>query len=290
LAESESVGADLDPWMAAERRYLETEVARVETELVDVEVAVETLRVELAHFAYAHHRRLGSLYLRLDELDAEVAEVVAARTGDPEDVRRAQEARARVEAEFFRQAAEQRAEQAADQDSAGRGSGSERVRIRPTKDAQRLYRELARRAHPDLAQDPAEKGRRESFIRRVNDAYANGDLELLTKLTEEWAVGADSAPAIGAPDRLEWLRTRLAWLEARLAELRAEQAELEASPIGQLLNLDPGDPDGLLDRLGEQLVEQVTRYEELLRRTNEVPWPMDGQARPSGITNEFPGV
>jgi hypothetical protein len=241
-------------------------------------VAAETLRVELAHFAYAHHRRLGSLYLRLDELDAEVAEAVAARTGDPEDIRRAQEARARVEeAESSRQAAGESTGERADQDQTDRASGRERGRIRPTKEAQRLYRELARRAHPDLAQDPAEKDRREQFIRRVNDAYANGDLDLLERLTEEWAVGPDAAPAFGAADRLEWLRSRLAWLTARLAELRAEQAELEASPIGQLLNLDPADPDGLLDRLGEQLAEQVTRHEELLRRSTGVPWSSNGQ-------------
>ena len=265
-------GSGLEPRPDAERRWLEHEVARVETELVDREVAVETLRVELDHFAHAHHQRLGKLYRRLDELDAEVAEAVALKTGDLEDLRRAREARARLEEEDL--AAGSGTDGAA-ADGAGAPGGNgrveEQVRIRPTREAQRLYRELARRVHPDLAQDPAEKERRGEFIRRVNDAYALSDVALLERLTEEWAVGPDAAPPADAPDRVGWLRTRLGWLQGRIAELTAEQAELEASPIGQLLSLDPNDPDGLLDRLGEQLVEQVGRYEELLRKAGEVP-------------------
>lgn len=263
----ETAGAALDPWRDTERERLEAAVARAESRLLDADVATETLRVELAHFAEAHHHRLGALYHRLDELEAEVTEAVALRTGNLEDLRRAREARARLE-ESTPPSPEERARAAAG--TADGEDRSDRPRIRPSKEAQRLYRELARRAHPDLAQDPGEKARREEFIRRVNDAYADGDLLLLTRLTEEWAAGPDAAPAAGA-DRIEWLRTRLSWLEARLKELRAEQAELEASPIGQLLSVDPTDPDGLLERLREQLLEQIEKYEQLLRRATELP-------------------
>jgi hypothetical protein len=277
---ADSTRAELDPWEAVERRQLEDAVAAAESELVDLEVAVETLRVELAHFAHVHHQRLGDLYLRLDELDAEVAEAVALRTGDPEDLRRAREARDRLE-ESLREA-ETEAEEArtdaagtagSDGDAGGEATGSRRGRrdrIRPGREAQRLYRELARRAHPDLAQDPTEKRRREEFMRRVNDAYGLGDVDMLTRLGAEWAAGPDSAPARGSADRLDWLRTRLDWLRTRIAELRAERAELEASPIGQLLGLDPTDPDGLLDRLADQLREQVVKYEDLLQRASEI--------------------
>ncbi len=261
---------------------LEQQVRAAEAELLDLEVAVETLRVELANFAREHHQRLGPLYEQLDELDVLAAELIAARTQNPEDLERARLAR-----ELLRQGMDdgkggrhRRRGRHARPEPAGAGSGgagpgagpgdaparTARRRVRPTKEAQRLYRELARRAHPDLTQDPAEKERREEFIQRVNDAYARGDIDLLRRLAEEWAIHPDSAPAPGTPERVGWLTSRLAWLSRRLGELRAEQDRLRASPIGQLLMLDPGDPDGLLDRLHEQLVAQVAERLAYLRQ------------------------
>ncbi|WP_161790238.1 J domain-containing protein, partial [Streptacidiphilus carbonis] len=141
-------------------------------------------------------------------------------------------------------------------------------RIRPDKEAQRLYRDLARRAHPDLAQDPAEQERRGGFIARVNEAYARGDVLALAALAEEWAGETDDTgvPAEGTPERVAWLRQRLDWLTARLNRIEAARAELVDSPMGQLLMLLPDDPDALLEVLAEQLLESVsTRQAELDR-------------------------
>jgi hypothetical protein len=182
-------------WTDPEEQQLEERIARTEAEWVDAEVAVETLRVELDNFALVHHQRLGPMYVRLDELDALIAEAKAARSGDPEDIRRAFEARSVLDPmpdleAFFADPAEDR------QQGGDAGDGGEPLpplipqapqRIRPDREAQRLYRDLARRAHPDLAQDPAEQQLRGAFIARVNEAYARGDVLALAALTEEWA-------------------------------------------------------------------------------------------------------
>jgi hypothetical protein len=233
--------------------------------------------VELDNFALVHHQRLGPMYVRLDELDALIAEATAARTGDPDDIRRAFEARNVVEPmpdleAFF---AEADAAARGESDGATEGDGPEQPvipqapqRIRPDKEAQRLYRDLARRAHPDLAQDPAEQELRGAFIARVNEAYARGDVLALAALAEEWAgeTGDNGAPAEGTPERLAWLRQRLDWLTARLRRIEETRAELVDSPMGQLLMLLPDDPDALLEVLAEQLLESVsTRQAELDR-------------------------
>jgi hypothetical protein len=257
-------------WIDPEEQQLEEQIALTEARWVDAEVEVETLRVELDNFALVHHQRLGPMYVRLDELDALIAEARAARTGDPEDIRRAFEARNIVEPmpdleAFFAEA-----------DAAGEGGADAEQpvmpqapqRIRPDKEAQRLYRDLARRAHPDLAQDPEEQRVRGVFIARVNEAYARGDVLALAALAEEWAgeTGDDGAPASGTPERTAWLRQRLDWLNARLARIEATRTELADSPMGQLLMLLPDDPDALLEVLAEQLLESVaTRQAELDR-------------------------
>ena len=264
-------------WIDPEEQRLEEQIAQTEALWVDAEVEVETLRVELDNFALVHHQRLGPMYVRLDELDALIAEATAARTGDPEDIRRAFEARNVVEPmpdleAFF---AEADAAARGESDGAAGGDGTEQPvipqapqRIRPDKEAQRLYRDLARRAHPDLAQDPAEQELRGAFIARVNEAYARGDVLALAALAEEWAgeTGDNGAPAEGTPERLAWLRQRLDWLTARLRRIEETRAELADSPMGQLLMLLPDDPDALLEVLAEQLLESVsTRQAELDR-------------------------
>ncbi len=263
----------LDPWRDPRTRALETEVATTQAALIDAEIALETAKVEIANFAAAHHHRLGPLYERLDELDALIAEAIAARTGAPEDIRRAYEARGVVtdlpdlDELFARLTGETRA----DADQADRADQPEPAEapapptVRPSEEARRLYRELARRAHPDLTQDEAEKRRRGAFIARVNEAYAAGDVAALRELGAEWAAGPDAAPPAGAADRASWLRSRLDWLRAALAGVAAQREELAASAIGQLLSLAPDDPDALLAELAAQLAGQVAERERRLR-------------------------
>lgn len=48
-----------------------------------------------------------------------------------------------------------------------------------------LFRKLAKRYHPDLAQDPEEKRRRARKMAKINQAYAARDLETLRQMAEE---------------------------------------------------------------------------------------------------------
>jgi len=243
---------------------LERAVRAAEQALIEYEIAVETFRVEVENFSRLHHQKLGPMYARLDELDAQIAEARAARTGDPEDRRKADEARARVMPmpgveELFHGWMD------------GEGLFPEAVamltdqpvrppqRVRPSDEARKLYRELARKAHPDLAQDDTERARREEFITRVNAAYARGDEPLLRELAEEWARGP--VPQERGPSRSEELYDRLEWLAQRKELLSLVAKELEESAIGAMLRLAPDDPDRLLEEIAEKLLADVSQRE-----------------------------
>jgi len=243
---------------------LERAVRAAEQALIEFEIAVETFRVEVENFSRLHHQKLGPMYARLDELDAQIAEARAAHTGDPEDRRKADEARARVMPmpgveELFHGWMD------------GEGLFPEAVamltdqpvrppqRARPSDEARKLYRELARKAHPDLAQDDTERARREEFITRVNAAYARGDELLLRELAEEWARGP--APQERGPSRSEELYARLEWLAQRKELLSLVAKELEESAIGAMLRLAPDDPDRLLEEIAEKLLADVSQRE-----------------------------
>ncbi|WP_343245873.1 hypothetical protein [Streptomyces sp. SID5785] len=243
-----------------------------EQALIEFEIAVETFRVEVENFSRLHHQKLGPMYTRLDELEALIAEATAARTGDPEDRAKAEEARARVMPmpgveELFNGWMD------------GDGLFPEAVamltdqpvrppqRVRPSEEARKLYRELVRKAHPDLAQDDTERTRRDEFIARVNAAYGRGDEGLLRELAEEWAAGP--VPPERAPSPSEELYARLEWLAQRKELLTVVARELEESAIGSMLRMAPDDPDTLLDEIAEQLLAQVSEREaELTRLTS----------------------
>lgn len=252
---------------AAATQRLEQAVRAAEQALIEFEIAVETFRIEVENFSRLHHQRLGPMYSRLDELDAQIAEAIAARTGDPEDERRAREARGlvmpmpQVEELFFGWL-----------DSEGMPPEASAMlteqpvqpppRVRPSEEARRLYRDLARRAHPDLAEDEAERQRRGDFIVRVNAAYAAGDEARLRALAEEWAAGP--TPPERRPSRSEELYARLEWLAERKEMLAGVAAELEGSAIGAMIKMAPEDPDGLLEEIAEQLLAQVAEKEARL--------------------------
>ncbi|MGW6544374.1 hypothetical protein ACWGBH_16185 [Streptomyces massasporeus] len=242
---------------------LERAVRAAEQALIEYEIAVETFRVEVENFSRLHEQKLGPLYARLEELDARILEARATRSGDPADRQRADEARARLAPipgveellhgwmdgdGLFPEASAMLTDQPVRPPQ----------RVRPSEEARKLYRDLARKAHPDLAQEEKERRRREEFITRVNAAYARGDEAELRELAAEWAKGPELKRG---PSRAEELYARLEWLAQRKELLGLLARELEDSAIGHMLQLAPDDPDRLLDEIGQGLLAQVSERE-----------------------------
>ncbi|MHC6627298.1 J domain-containing protein [Streptomyces globosus] len=254
---------------------LERAVRAAEQALIEFEIAVETFRVEVENFSRLHHQKLGPMYTRLDELDALIAEARAARTGDEEDLRLAREARSLV---MPMPGVEELFHDWMDSDGISDDAAAMLTdrpvrppqRVRPTEEVRRLYRDLVRRAHPDLAQDDAERERRDAFIARVNAAYGRGEEQQLRELAAEWEAGPAAARTQGYGESEE-LYARLEWLAQRKELLSVVARELEDSAIGAMLRMAPEDPDGLLDEIAEQLLAQVSEKEALLAELADRP-------------------
>lgn len=247
---------------------LEHTVAGAESELAQAQIELEHTRAQLDHLTRQQHSQLGPLYDRLDQLDLDIAGLRATITGDPDDLRRLQELYGQAEQLLGDPLTDPLPQQAPVIDpeyaSTLRFTEPEAApaeEISPAKVAQRIYRELARRAHPDLVQDPVEKERRGAFIARVNDAYRRQDLYELQRLAEEWAVLNNAGPSDPTVRQL-WLRQRLIWLKARIAESRVERETLLSSPIGQVL-AEVG-AALVLEVLGSRLWEQINTKEQEL--------------------------
>jgi DnaJ-class molecular chaperone len=97
-----------------------------------------------------------------------------------------------------------------------------------------LYRELAKRVHPDLAIDETDRKQRERLMTEANRAYQNGDAEALRRILQEYESSPDSVRGTGvAPDLVRVLR-QLKQVRNRLAQIEEEITGLKRSDIAAL--------------------------------------------------------
>src|SRR5215207_8184505 len=101
-------------------------------------------------------------------------------------------------------------------------------------DAKRLFRQLARLIHPDLAGDPEERERRTNLMVAANDAYEQGDVAALERMLADWHASPEAVTGSGAAAELERTLRRIAQAEASMRKIDEELAELEASAMGWL--------------------------------------------------------
>jgi hypothetical protein len=173
--------------------------------LAELEAEHATLRAELAAFESDYLRAVGIVMAELHDLEARILALVAVRTGTPGDAAAADAAR----------------EKARETTTAIRSIPPPPAPP-PTEDLKTLFREAAKRMHPDLVQDADGRMHAEAFMKRLNDAYRDGDGEAIANLVRQWETSpyARGSPA-GESDRL--LRAAVADAQRRLEDARATE-------------------------------------------------------------------
>ena len=173
------------------------EAARLRDRLAEIEVDTATLEAELAAFNADYMRVVMTVMLDVQELEARILAIVATRTGAAGDADAAQSARARVN------------ETTAHIRAIPKTPGPI-----PTGDIKKLFRDAAKRMHPDLAADEEARGHAEAFMKRLNTAYRAGDAEAIVNLVGQWdaspfgAGSVDDARAREPPGRCARRRRR----------------------------------------------------------------------------------
>src|SRR4051812_40178609 len=91
----------------------------------------------------------------------------------------------------------------------------------PTDDLKTLFRDAAKRMHPDLVQDPAGRDHAEAFMKRLNEAYRAGDAEAIGNLVRQWETSpyASGLPATGSRPSSA-LAAAVAQAQQRVDEIR----------------------------------------------------------------------
>ena len=137
-------------------------------------------------------------------------------------------------------------------------------------DAKRLFRQLARLIHPDLAGDAREREQRTNLMVAANDAYEQGDVAALERMLEDWHASPEAVTGNGAMAELERTLRRIAQVEVGMKRIDEEMAELEASAMGWLrrrVEKAAGEGWDLLAHMVRELDRQIGEAQlELERR------------------------
>lgn len=174
---------------------------RLRDELAAIEEEQATLEAELAAFNADYLREVVTVLAELHDIEARIAALVAKRSGTAEDKAAASSARARAR-----------------ETTAAVKAIPPAPEPLPTGDLKKLFREAAKRMHPDLAPDDETRQHAEAFMKRLNQAFAARDEEAIVDLVRQWELARPVAR--DDPRRVSALTTAVDRARARLEEAR----------------------------------------------------------------------
>ncbi|WP_446742554.1 hypothetical protein [Silvibacterium acidisoli] len=220
------------------------QLAAVRNRLTEREAELAQLRAQLKAFESRYLRQVGILYADLDDIEARIAEREVDLYDSESARNRAEEAR-------------QRAQETHDA-AFGEAHTAEVFEAPPSLKS--LFREVARRIHPDFARDSAEQKYFTLLMARANQAYSRGDIDMLQRLLDDQIeIHGKAASDDAAAEHLR-LSRQIQHAERDIAILDAEQHSLLASEIAQLfLEAEAAEREhrDLLTELATSLREQV---------------------------------
>jgi chromosome segregation ATPase len=220
------------------------QLAGVRAKLADCESELTQLRAQLKAFEDRYFRQVGVLYAELDDIEARIAEREVDLYDSDSARHRADEAR-------------QRAQETHD---AAFGDAHEIEEFDPPPSLKALFRDVAKRIHPDFARDDGEQKHFTLLMARANQAYRRGDTETLQRLLDDHRdINASIAGEDAAAELLRIAR-QIQHAERDIAALDAERHTLLSSEIAQL-HLDAEaaarEHRDLLTELATSLREQI---------------------------------
>jgi len=107
-------------------------------------------------------------------------------------------------------------------------------KFEPSENLKKLYRDVAKRIHPDLAIDEKERARRQQLMADANCAYEEGDEAKLWAILAEWESSPEAFEGEGTAEELIRVIRKIAQVEKRLRVIETEIAQLEKSELYQL--------------------------------------------------------
>jgi DnaJ-domain-containing protein 1 len=137
----------------------------------------------------------------------------------------------------------------------------------PSDSLKKLYREVAKRIHPDLATDETERQLRQELMIEANRAYEEEDEEHLLDILGRWESSPESVKGQSVDAELLRVLRKLAQSQDRLQAVEEEIVAVQQTELHQLKNQVVGAEKvgrNLLEEMATQLDEQITKAQKRL--------------------------
>jgi chromosome segregation ATPase len=234
------------------------ELTAIRAILADRELEFADFRNQLAAFEGRYLRQVGALYAELDHWKARISELQVQFNPSKEAKTRAEEARKQASGTY----------------EEAHGKAAETRDFTPSPELRSLFREVAKRLHPDLSRDGNDLNRRTRFMAQANCAYEEGDAEALKRILDEYQDGVEEIRDDGVGAELIRIIRQISAVRDRLSFIEREVAVLKQSEIALLeKRTDERERDG-----GDLLAE----LEEKVRKDIEA-----AQAEYEALANEW---
>jgi len=220
------------------------ELASVRATLAERELELADFRALLKSFEGRYLRRVGVLYAELDDWEAKIAEIEASLKPSATANQRAQETRKRAE----------------ETHEATHGEASKARDFQPSADLKSLFREAAKRIHPDFARDKADQELRTRLMAQVNEAYSQGNAEALQRILDDFGNSPDSVQGEGVGAELVRIIRQIHQAKKNIAAIDQNLESLRVSEISQLRqDVEKAEKEGrdLLAELAASVQSQI---------------------------------
>ena len=199
-----------------EKRELEKAISEREKKLNALIDEIEQLKIDLTVVKQEYDVKVGRLYLKLDEVDLEILkfkkiEDLISRGFSFEEAQKVVEETLRKRREQIKEEYKKLDEEEKNIESRKDISEEDKAELK------KLWRKLAHKYHPDKANG------NEEMMKKINKAYAEGDLETLRAIDQNEVGAAIEVKTIEA------LKNKLAGLEKSINKIGKEFEQLKHS-------------------------------------------------------------
>ena len=275
---------------------IETELAERERELAEIQSSLHAFEAKSAAELDPRYEQLADLHQKIGELLIRIkpSEIIAAGAS----ATAAAAAAAATVANAPKTPKPRKHRQpppATPKPKRPRPDINDKTELSPADTLKRLYRDVAKTVHPDLAEDDAERQRRHELMARANEAYDAGDEYRLSAILHEWDCSPEAIRGEGSiPDLIRAIR-RIYRGKLRLAIVVTEINRLAGTSLFNLKNMSDEAQQYERDLLAEmtaRLDSDIADAKQRLAELEKVAPPTEEakEESPAAIADSAPAA
>ena len=240
--------------MPLEKRELQEAILEKEKLLIELIEEIEHFKIDLSVVKQEYDIKIGRLYLKLDETDLDILkfkkiEDLINKGFSFEEARKVVEDSLRKRREQIEEEYKKLNDEEKDIEKRKTISQEEQEELK------RLFHKLAHKFHPDLI------GGDDTMMKKINKAYADGNLETLRAINQGEGLGSVDIKTI------EELKNKLVNLEESIKKALYEQEQLKRSEwaiLKESIEKAKKQERDILSELAEKVLEDIAKKKNLL--------------------------